>query len=165
MAILPPTHWAAFLQYYQDESVRLDMTPGYGPDGLRGRSRSRPRHTPSRATPSKSWPSHSEATVRTIIDLVNSNGCDRYRFSEWEGVPVLDIHLHRRFGGQWSRIVSSGCCSTGATLLASSRGRSSRECYIRVTRRYTWTVGTGTFEVVRRFLHKINAMEVKGSSV
>ncbi|GAB1318413.1 hypothetical protein MFIFM68171_08623 [Madurella fahalii] len=35
---LPPTnHWCCFLEVPEHKSVRLDMVPGYGSDGLRGK--------------------------------------------------------------------------------------------------------------------------------
>ncbi|KAK2799838.1 hypothetical protein FQN50_008359 [Emmonsiellopsis sp. PD_5] len=85
----PPTnHWAAFLQYGQAASVRLDMTPGYGSDGLRGKLyiASKPYVSTNKAIKSVSFPMLSVPTAQTITDLINQKGREKYNFTPaWEG--------------------------------------------------------------------------------
>ncbi|RDW93654.1 uncharacterized protein DSM5745_00976 [Aspergillus mulundensis] len=85
----PPTnHWATFLQISERESVRLDMAPGYGSDGQRGKINiaSKTYVCSHNAIKALTFPLRAQATVRTIIDIINSNGRDRYNFTEeWEG--------------------------------------------------------------------------------
>src|SRR4051812_31775305 len=83
----PPTnHWNVFLQLAEGDSVRLDMTPGYGSDGLRGKielAYKRYEHTQN-SMKTLSFPVKIYATVQTIIQVINSRGRDRYRFTkEW----------------------------------------------------------------------------------
>lgn len=85
----PPTnHWGAFLELSQGGSVRLDMAPGYGSDGLRGKIdiSSKEYSLTNNAIKTLTFPLTAEATVSTIIEIINSNGRDRYKFTEeWEG--------------------------------------------------------------------------------
>ncbi|CRG91080.1 hypothetical protein PISL3812_08128 [Talaromyces islandicus] len=85
----PPTnHWAAFLQYPSGGSARLDMAPGYGSDGLRGKIdlASKPYMLTNNAIKSLSFSPKTPITVQSIVNTINSKGRDRYRFTaEWEG--------------------------------------------------------------------------------
>ncbi|KAF4495256.1 hypothetical protein FAGAP_8613 [Fusarium agapanthi] len=85
----PPTnHWATFLEISSSHSVRLDMAPGYGSDGLRGKieiSSKRYRLT-NKAIHQLSFPIHGKPKVRDIIALINNHGLQKYQFTpEWEG--------------------------------------------------------------------------------
>ena len=85
----PPTnHWTTFLQRSDESSIRLDMTPGYGSDGQMGKieiASKKYMHT-NKAIKTLSFSVTQHATVRTITDLINNNGRDKYTFTEeWEG--------------------------------------------------------------------------------
>lgn len=85
----PPTnHWAAFLEVSRGGSVRLDMAPGYGSDGQRGKIEisSKPYVSTQNAIKTLTFHLKAPATVQTIVDTINSKGRDRYKFTEeWEG--------------------------------------------------------------------------------
>ena len=85
----PPTnHWAAFLELQGKGSVRLDMAPGYGSDGLRGKldMSSKPYQSTNNAIRSVSFEVAKGVTVQTIVDNINQNGRQKYTFTvEWEG--------------------------------------------------------------------------------
>ena len=83
----PPTnHWAAFLQHSEGLSVRLDMMPGYGSDGLRGEIEisSKDYASTNSAIKVLSFPVNVHATVQTITDVINDKGRDRYTSTEEE---------------------------------------------------------------------------------
>ncbi|KAI3061994.1 hypothetical protein CBS147339_9964 [Penicillium roqueforti] len=85
----PPTnHWAAFLQFGDTGSVRIDMAPGYGDDGLRGKIdiSSKSYTSTNNAIKTLTFTVEAYATVQTITELSILNGHDRYMFTEeWEG--------------------------------------------------------------------------------
>src|SRR6266536_4191332 len=97
----PPTnHWAAFLPRSQGGSVRLDMMPGYGSDGLRGKIEiaSKDYTSTQNAIKTLSFPVIAQATVKTITDKINEKGRDRYTFTEeeegcryWIGTLISDL--------------------------------------------------------------------------
>ncbi|KID96047.1 hypothetical protein MAJ_07958, partial [Metarhizium majus ARSEF 297] len=85
----PPTnHWATFLEISKTHSVRMDMAPGYGSDGQRGKieiSSKRYRYT-DKAIHMLSFDPIGGTTVKNIVDLIQSNGRQKYNFTpEWEG--------------------------------------------------------------------------------
>ncbi|PLB54106.1 kinase-like protein [Aspergillus steynii IBT 23096] len=68
-------------------SVRLDMAPGYGSDGQRGKVEisSKPYVSMHNAIKTLTFHLKAPATVETIIDTINSKGRDKYKFTaEWE---------------------------------------------------------------------------------
>lgn len=81
----PPTnHWAIFLQLANQSSVRLDMAPGYGSDGLRGKIHvaSKRYQMTQNAIHSLTFPVATGVTVRTITDLINRGKRQKYTFTE-----------------------------------------------------------------------------------
>ncbi|KAI9758726.1 MAG: hypothetical protein M4579_002901 [Chaenotheca gracillima] len=83
----PPTnHWAAFLQLSEASSVRLDMAPGYGSDGLRGKIElaSKEYVSTRNAIKTLSFALEIPTTVKAILDIIVSNGRDKYMFTEEE---------------------------------------------------------------------------------
>ena len=83
----PPTnHWAAFLQFSDSSSVRLDMTAGYGSDGRRGKIEisSKDCVSTNNAIKTLSFPVNVHATVQTITDVINNKERERYTFTEEE---------------------------------------------------------------------------------
>ena len=83
----PPTnHWALFLQRVDGGSVRLDMMPGYGSDGLRGKIEvlSKTYASTRNAIKTLTFPIISTQTVKSITDGFAQNGRDRYTFTEEE---------------------------------------------------------------------------------
>ncbi|KAF2786251.1 hypothetical protein K505DRAFT_368390 [Melanomma pulvis-pyrius CBS 109.77] len=85
---LPTNHWAAFLQLTDSTSVSLDMAPGYGSDGQRGKIQVASKdyvHTQN-AIKSVMFPTTGAYTVSDIINLITQNGREKYTFTEaWEG--------------------------------------------------------------------------------
>ncbi|KAJ6037305.1 hypothetical protein N7540_001584 [Penicillium herquei] len=87
----PPTnHWIIFLELMGTRSalVMLDMSPGYGSDGQRGKIHlsSNPDAVTDQFIRSLSIPIKTQATFRTITDSIDSKGRDKYRFTaELEG--------------------------------------------------------------------------------
>jgi hypothetical protein len=82
----PPTnHWAALLEC-PDGSIGLDMMPGYGSDGLRGKIEISSKDCVSMDDAIKilSIPVNIHATVQSITDMINDKGRDRYTFTEEE---------------------------------------------------------------------------------
>lgn len=85
----PPTnHWASFLQLQNGGSVRLDMIPGYGSDGQRGKLvvSSKPYDSTDNSIKTVTFSTLNAPTAKTITDLITQNGRERYNFTEvWEG--------------------------------------------------------------------------------
>ncbi|CAK7263131.1 hypothetical protein SEPCBS119000_000326 [Sporothrix epigloea] len=85
----PPTnHWATFLEISPTHSVMMDMAPGYGSDGLRGKielSTERYKY-PDDTIHVVSLEPAGKPTVQDIVGLINDNGLQKYTFTpEWEG--------------------------------------------------------------------------------
>jgi len=81
----PPTnHWALFLQVSEDASIRLDMTPGYGSDGQRGKIQILYKEYTytNNAIKSESFQVRSGVVAQHITDLITLNGRDKYTFTE-----------------------------------------------------------------------------------
>lgn len=110
----PPTnHWAAFLQHSDAGSIGLDMMPGYGSDGLRGKIEISSKNCVStnNAMKTLSFPVNVHTTVQTITDMINDKGRDRYTFTEeeegcryWIGTIVSDLEA--------AKIISTGSGET-----------------------------------------------------
>lgn len=83
----PTNHWTVFLAYGNGKnSVQLDMSPGYGDDGLRGKLivKSSPLDVTENAI--KILPLHpnDRRTVREILQLIASKQREKYVFTEEE---------------------------------------------------------------------------------
>lgn len=84
----PTNHWCTFFETADHQSVRLDMAPGYGSDGLRGKVEvSSKRYDCTKNHVKKiTIPASLGLTAQKIIDLVVRNGRQKYQFTpEWEG--------------------------------------------------------------------------------
>lgn len=82
---LPPTnHWSIFLQLGPQLSVRLDMTAGYGENGLRGKIdvQSKGYAKTFHDIKTLSFQPASGTTVKSILDMMSGNGLDKYAFTE-----------------------------------------------------------------------------------
>ncbi|KAL2126666.1 hypothetical protein VTI74DRAFT_436 [Chaetomium olivicolor] len=94
---LPPTnHWCCFLETYDKTSVRLDMMPGYGSDGLRGKIQivSKEYAYTRNNVHVLSFDAVSGVTVQKIVDLIMSRGRQKYQFTpEWEGCRYWNLIL------------------------------------------------------------------------
>ncbi len=85
----PPTnHWAIFLENPALKSVRLDMSPGYGTEGRRGKiyiSSKEYEHT-DKSIHTLTFEVASGVTVGNIVDWINYFQRQKYTFTEeWEG--------------------------------------------------------------------------------
>lgn len=116
----PPTnHWATFLEVSKTHSVRIDMAPGYGSNGLRGKidiSSKRYMYT-NQAIHMLSFNVRGGTTVKTIVDLIQLNGRQKYNFTpEWEGcrywifVLISDLEV--------AGIVETGSGATARSALS-----------------------------------------------
>ncbi|KAH7311618.1 hypothetical protein B0I35DRAFT_67623 [Stachybotrys elegans] len=97
----PPTnHWVTSLEISEDHAVILDMAPGYGSDGQRGKievwtqrydHNGQATHADqtvqtNETIHSLSFELNGRLTVQNIVDLITRNGRQRYNFTpEWEG--------------------------------------------------------------------------------
>ncbi|GAB1318412.1 hypothetical protein MFIFM68171_08622 [Madurella fahalii] len=86
----PPTnHWTICLQHSPTTCVMLDMVPGYGSDGLRGKiettSIGDKPYTDETLHAFTYKPSRN-VTVADVVQIINEKGRDRFNLSpEWEG--------------------------------------------------------------------------------
>lgn len=80
----PTNHWAIFLEISEKHSVRLDMAPGYGDDGRRGKIQvaSKTYQVTAHAIRTLAFETVDGTTVRTITNLISSNKRQKYTFSE-----------------------------------------------------------------------------------
>jgi hypothetical protein len=81
----PPTnHWAMFLELPGLQSVGLDMIPGYGSDGLRGKLEiaSKKYQLTENAIRTISFPVAQGITVQRIVDVIATNKRQKYNFTE-----------------------------------------------------------------------------------
>ncbi|KAH6630355.1 hypothetical protein B0J18DRAFT_98639 [Chaetomium sp. MPI-SDFR-AT-0129] len=86
----PPTnHWVLCLQNSATSSVMLDMVPGYGTDGLRGKIE-------TTSLPSEPYTNETlhaftykplrDVTIADVVHIISEKGRDQFTFSpEWEG--------------------------------------------------------------------------------
>lgn len=85
----PPTnHWTMCLQITPQASVMLDMAPGYGSDGLRGKieTASSAESYTKETLKAFSFKPIKSTTVGDIMKLITDNKRDAFNFSpEWEG--------------------------------------------------------------------------------
>ena len=81
----PPTnHWAMFLKISESQSVKLDMIPGDGSDGLTGMLviDSKWYLYTNQAIFTTSFPTKGDPTVNNLISSLHANGMHRYKFTE-----------------------------------------------------------------------------------
>lgn len=90
----------AFLENPDRGSVRLDMSPGYGSDGLRGKIdlSSKTYQCTTNHVKKLTFPTSYGVTVKHVIDLVSRKGRQKYQFTEeeegcryWNYVFVSDL--------------------------------------------------------------------------
>ena len=115
----PTNHWAAFLEHSKKHSVRLDMMPGYGSDGLKGMLEisSKPYVSTRNAIKIISFPTIGKPTVQNVIDVISRNGRDRYKFTEdyegcryWMYIFISDL--------EDAGIIDDGCGGTAWEALS-----------------------------------------------
>lgn len=101
-AFPPLNHWVIFLEIAYDHSVRMNMTPGGGPEGLQGELEiSTKKYMFTDQTIHRLvFPTRGQPKVEDIVKLINANGLQKYDFcSEWEGcrfwVYTFISHLER----------------------------------------------------------------------
>jgi len=97
----PPTnHWAAFLELLNKSSVRLDMAPGYGSDGRRGKIElaTKTYTYTHNAIKTVSYAMKKYTTLQDIKDVIDAKGRDKYTFTEelegcryWMYTFILDL--------------------------------------------------------------------------
>jgi hypothetical protein len=83
----PPTnHWAIFLQVDPKKSVKLDMIPGDGDDGLLGYIvlESKGYNMTNKGIRSLTFIPTCEFPVSDVLNLIMKNGRDKYIFTEEE---------------------------------------------------------------------------------
>ncbi|KAI1262612.1 hypothetical protein F5Y18DRAFT_438733 [Xylariaceae sp. FL1019] len=84
----PTNHWVLSLEISSASSIMIDMVPGYGDDGLRGKIEvaSLDERYTSETLQVFSFPITHATTVRSFMELVQSKGRQLFTFSpEWEG--------------------------------------------------------------------------------
>jgi len=76
--------WAVFLEISETKSVKLDMIPGDGSDGLTGMLviESKSYLYTNKAIFTPSFPTRGEPTVDNLVSSLLENGMDRYKFTE-----------------------------------------------------------------------------------
>ncbi|KAG6018012.1 hypothetical protein E4U54_007808 [Claviceps lovelessii] len=80
----PPTnHWVVFCETSSTHSVRINMGPGYGSDGLRGKITisSKTYIYTNNAHHRLSLPVNGRTKIQDIIRVINKNGLQRYQFN------------------------------------------------------------------------------------
>jgi hypothetical protein len=81
----PPTnHWATFLELETGGSVRLDMAPGYGSDGLRGKVEVSSKGYVSTRNSIKTltFETNGQTNVKTVAGAISENGLEKYTFTQ-----------------------------------------------------------------------------------
>ncbi|KAI1271193.1 hypothetical protein F5Y07DRAFT_405865 [Xylaria sp. FL0933] len=84
----PPNHWCLFVQFANDKSVRLEVVPGYGSDGLRAKVRLTSRTHPctSNYAHKVTYELNSTVCLEDIVEVCQAKGRQKYEFAEgWEG--------------------------------------------------------------------------------
>ncbi|KAI0146209.1 hypothetical protein GGR57DRAFT_506502 [Xylariaceae sp. FL1272] len=85
----PPTdHWVLSLETSSASSVMIDMVPGYGKNGLRGKIEVASLDEPytNETLQVFSFPISHAATVHSFMEFIQSKGRQLFTFSpEWEG--------------------------------------------------------------------------------
>lgn len=85
----PPTnHWTMCLQHSPTNCIMLDMVPGYGSDGLRGKIEATSIGKPftDETLRAFSYKPSRNVAVADVIQIISGKGRDQFNFSpEWEG--------------------------------------------------------------------------------
>ncbi|KAJ9141807.1 hypothetical protein NKR23_g7729 [Pleurostoma richardsiae] len=120
----PPTnHWTMCLQLTWQSAVMLDMVPGYGSDGLRGKIEASSLRQPytEETLNALSFKPAKPITIGDVMQLIIENGRDAFNFSpEWEGC---------RF---WMSVVVSDLEDGG--LIQEGSARAAREALLKYWR-------------------------------
>lgn len=94
---MPATnHWCTFLELSDRTSVRLDMMPGYGNDGLQGKIEisSKKYSCTNSSIKVLTFTTTRGVTVQKIVDLISLKGRQKYQFTpEWEGCRYWNLIL------------------------------------------------------------------------
>ncbi|KFY18841.1 hypothetical protein V493_08313 [Pseudogymnoascus sp. VKM F-4281 (FW-2241)] len=89
-------HWCLFLELSSIESIRLDMAPGYGSDGLRGKIEISTKSYVCTNKSIRTLTFHPALSVtpRNIVELITQKGRQKYQFTpEWEGCRYWNLIL------------------------------------------------------------------------
>lgn len=82
----PTNHWAIFLRIGANESVMMDMLPGYGDEDTRGNVviTYKKYEFTKNAAKTLRFELKTERTVGEFVDVINNRGRDRYNFTSYE---------------------------------------------------------------------------------
>ncbi|KAI1421206.1 hypothetical protein F5Y12DRAFT_790199 [Xylaria sp. FL1777] len=99
-------HWCLFLDFGDNTSVRIDVSPGYGPDGYRAKIRLASRdHACTRNHLYKSTYTvnlNHTVTVQDLVVVAQTNGRQKYEFSiGWEGCRYWNYMFIRDLENQY----------------------------------------------------------------
>ncbi|KAI1753962.1 hypothetical protein F4782DRAFT_528892 [Xylaria castorea] len=81
-------HWCLFLEFENHQSVRLEVVPGYGSDGLRGKVRltSKSHACTTNDICQMSFEVNCRVTLDDVVAIVQREGRQKYEFAPgWEG--------------------------------------------------------------------------------
>ncbi|KAI0430902.1 hypothetical protein F5Y09DRAFT_341225 [Xylaria sp. FL1042] len=84
----PTNHWCLFLEFGNGKSVRLEVVPGSGSDGLRAQVRLTSRAHPctSNYAHKVTYDLNSGVCLEDLVQICQTKGRQRYEFAEgWEG--------------------------------------------------------------------------------
>ncbi|EQL00641.1 hypothetical protein G6O67_005491 [Ophiocordyceps sinensis] len=100
----PTNHWAIFLELPKQHSVSLDMAPGYGSDGRRGKIlvSSRRQQITDNAIRTLPFGVAQGTSVQTITNVISTNNRQKYTFTEemegcrlWVYTIISDLETAR----------------------------------------------------------------------
>ena len=116
----PPTnHWVMCLQHSPTSCVMLDMVPGYGSDGLRGKIETASIHDKpytDETLHAFSYKPSREVTIADVIQIINDKKRDQFNFSpEWEGCRFWLSVIMQEF--EDANVVDKGSAKTALEAL------------------------------------------------
>ncbi|KAI0907483.1 hypothetical protein F4823DRAFT_602870 [Ustulina deusta] len=125
-------HWCFFLEFEHNKSLRLDMVPGDGSDGLRGKVRltSKTHACTTNDICKVSFEVNGKLSLEDIIEIVQRGGRQRYQFAPgWEGCRFWNFIFIQDLEGH--RIVPTGAANQAWDAMAwfyhSARGAERRD--------------------------------------
>ncbi|KAI0861792.1 hypothetical protein F4860DRAFT_513585 [Xylaria cubensis] len=128
-------HWCFFLEFKHEKSVRLEIVPGCGSNGLRGKVKltSKTHACTTNDLCKLSFQVHGRLSLEEIIEIVQSKGRQRYQFAPgWEGCRFWNFTLMQDFEAH--NIVSAGAANQALNSMAwfyhSVRGANRRDMKI-----------------------------------